>query len=345
MSNKHNSRFDANKDLTLDFNFINDLSVKEYTEDDDFIYIGGHVSTIDKDSYGDIIPTSSWTEMALARFKNNPIILLNHDKNMPIGKALSNEIKVTEKGLYMVIAIDKTVHVAGQIKKGILKTFSIGFILKDYNYNQPLDAWILTNIELYEVSVVTIPANETAVFDYLKSLNNNEKMKEKDEKTALDKFLDFFAPKQVVKSQDEILTGVATEVQEKLKNATDEISTLKSANDALNSEVTKLREDFANLKPELDSKATELESFATKNATLETEIETLKSEKSQLENQVKALNSNVKLLQLGGKSLPKNDDIVADPAILSDATKTEKGVLAKNADIIIETLKKSKFRK
>ena len=315
--NKKNNHLELQKDFTIPISFGENSASKAFEEDEDFIYIGGHVSTTDSDSHRDIIPTSTWQKPeSLERFRKNPIVLLNHDIDKPIGKAILDEIKVTEKGLYMMLAIDKTIKEASQIKKGILKAFSIRFILENYYYNSELDAFVITELKLLEVSVVSIPANENTISDYLKSLNNNEKMKEKDEKTALDKFLDFFAPKQVTKSQDEILTGVATEVQEKLKKATDEISALKSANDALNSELENLRKDFANLKTELNSKTTELDSFAIKSETLESENKTLKSEKSALETQIKGLKDDLKLLQLGGKSLPKDDGVVADPAIL-----------------------------
>jgi len=224
------------KNFTIPISFGENTASKAFEEDDDFIYIGGHVSTVDVDSYKDIIPTSTWEKpQSLERYKKNPIVLLNHDTDKPIGKAIVNEIKVTDKGLYMMLAIDKTVKEASQIKKGILKAFSIRFTLDNYYYNPELDAWIITELKLLEVSVVSIPANENTISDYLKSLKNNDTMKEKEHEktTLLEKFLDFLTPKQVAKSQDEILSEVAVEVQKKLQDAADEILGLKTANEAL----------------------------------------------------------------------------------------------------------------
>jgi phage head maturation protease len=48
------------------------------------------------------------------------------------------------------------------LKAGSITGLSIGYSLKDYEYDTQKDAFILKEIELWEVSLVTFPANEQA---------------------------------------------------------------------------------------------------------------------------------------------------------------------------------------
>ena len=54
-----------------------------------------------------------------------------------------------------------------------IESCNLGYIKIDYN--ETIGAWILKNTELYEVSVVSIPANPEAVFDIVKSYGENHK--------------------------------------------------------------------------------------------------------------------------------------------------------------------------
>ena len=57
------------------------------------------------------------------------------------------------------------------VKHGILKTFSVGFRLKDIEYAEEQDAYLLTKVELTEISIVSIPCNTDATFAVMKSLS------------------------------------------------------------------------------------------------------------------------------------------------------------------------------
>ena len=67
-------------------------------DEDGSIKISGLASTNALDRTGDVINHDAWTKSnGLENFKQNPIILFNHDYNKPIGRATSME--VSEQGL------------------------------------------------------------------------------------------------------------------------------------------------------------------------------------------------------------------------------------------------------
>jgi HK97 family phage prohead protease len=156
--------------------WLNSRIVKS-EEEGDVLKITGYASTKDTDRVGDVIPPDAWTkEGGLENFKKNPIILFNHDYNQPIGRAV--EYEVDEKGLRLTAVISKGVPQYGLIKDGILSTFSVGFLVKDAEYDKAQDGFIIKSAELLETSVVSVPCNQDATFSLAKSFNNREEFKE-----------------------------------------------------------------------------------------------------------------------------------------------------------------------
>lgn len=150
---------------------------KASKKDDDTLVIRGMASTMDIDRAGDVILPEAWKNGGLVNFKNNPIILFNHDYNTPIGKAI--EVNVLDKGLEIVVEISKAAGSVWQlIKDGVLSTFSVGFGIKDADYIRETGGLLIKDAELYEVSVVTVPCNQAAVFSVSKSFNNDEEYAE-----------------------------------------------------------------------------------------------------------------------------------------------------------------------
>lgn len=136
--------------------------------------IRGYANTVSKDRSGDIIPTSTWkNENTMKDYLKNPIILGFHDHKQPIGKMI--DYQVTELGLEIEVEIYDTIeYIYKAIKNGILKTFSIGFWLKDFDYNETSDSFVLKDIELYEISVVSVPCNQDSVFSLSKAMTGDE---------------------------------------------------------------------------------------------------------------------------------------------------------------------------
>ena len=107
---------------------------KTHETDDGNVLIRGMASTSHADRAGDVIAAEAWTKGGLDNFKNNPIILFNHDYDKPVGRA--TEVNVSDKGLELEAKISKAApaNVAQLVKDGVLGAFSVGFKVKDADY-------------------------------------------------------------------------------------------------------------------------------------------------------------------------------------------------------------------
>lgn len=128
-----------------------------------------------KDSYSDIIVPGAFAK-SLAAWQEKgrlPALLWQHNMSEPIG--IYTEMREDETGLYLKgrLLIDddplaKRAH--AHMKAGSLSGLSIGYVLNDYDYDNQKDAFILKDIDLWEVSLVTFPANDEARISNVKSL-------------------------------------------------------------------------------------------------------------------------------------------------------------------------------
>lgn len=141
---------------------------------DDSLIITGMANTTAKDRAGDVILASAWTTSnALKNYMKNPIILAFHDHKLPIGKAIS--IAPTPEGLLLEVEISKAAGaVYDLIKTGILKAFSVGFRCLDAEWDEDTDTFVIKDVELHEVSVVSVPCNQDSTFAVAKSLNAHD---------------------------------------------------------------------------------------------------------------------------------------------------------------------------
>ena len=60
------------------------------------------------------------------------------------------------------------------MKMGALDSLSIGFFISDYepvDAKQPYGGWIFKEVEIFEISVVTVPANPQATVDNIKGFD------------------------------------------------------------------------------------------------------------------------------------------------------------------------------
>ena len=145
--------------------------------DDGSVDIKGYASTNDTDRAGDVIRKEAWEKGGLDNFGSNPIILFNHDYNRPIGRATS--LETDEKGLKITANLSKSAgDVTNLVKEGILRAFSVGFRVKDADYMEEGDGYLIKDAELFEVSVVSVPANQAATFSVAKSFDTKEEYSE-----------------------------------------------------------------------------------------------------------------------------------------------------------------------
>ena len=136
--------------------------------------IAGYANTTDKDRVGDVVTANAWAK-GIENFRKNPVLLYQHKHDCPIGRV--DKITVDRKGLFVEANISdaaETLHaVQSLIKDGALKSFSVGFRVNDGKYDHKTDSMTITDVELLEISVVSVPANQESLFSIRKSFDDN----------------------------------------------------------------------------------------------------------------------------------------------------------------------------
>jgi HK97 family phage prohead protease/HK97 family phage major capsid protein len=142
--------------------------------DDGSLTIEGYANTTSKDRAGDVIPKSAWEKpAAMQNYLKNPIILAYHDHSRPVGKMVDYE--VTDIGLKIRAVVSKAAgDIYDLVKEGILKTFSVGFRILDASYDSHSDTYYITDVELHEISIVSIPCNQDSTFSVAKSMKSED---------------------------------------------------------------------------------------------------------------------------------------------------------------------------
>lgn len=159
------------------FNIVTKFDVVEKAADSGTLVVEGYANTTDKDRHGDIILQEAWTKGGLDNYLKNPIILAFHDHSKPIGKMV--DYFLDSKGLKIVAEISKAAgNLYDLVKEGIVKSFSVGFMVKDADYDATTDIFVIKDVELFEVSVVSVPANPSSVFSVRKNFESEEEYNE-----------------------------------------------------------------------------------------------------------------------------------------------------------------------
>jgi len=241
--------------------------------DDGSVNIRGLASTNSLDRTGDVINHDAWTKSeGLAGFQQNPIILFNHNYNKPIGRATS--IEVSKEGLELGAKISKSAgEIKDLIKDGVLGAFSVGFRVKDAEYKEETDGFEIKDAELFEVSVVSVPANQTAMFSLAKSFDSTDEYQE---------FKNLFINNKEANQSDKIETPQATGKtvsQEKPMSTDNEAPSASVDLKAYAEEVaTKTAAKFAMAQAEKDAKEqAQVKAAAAETAAVEAEQEKVKA--------------------------------------------------------------------
>lgn len=179
------------------FNLNSIIKSAEKTENGN-LKITGYASTSSTDRAGDIILPEAWSKGGLDNYEKNPILLFNHNYQKPIGK--TTEVQVDGKGLLITGEISKSSEVYGLIEDGVLRTFSVGFLVKDLDYNESTDGFVIKDAELLEVSVVSVPCNQDACFSLSKAFEGGREELEE----FVEKELHLTVGKSVPKSQTNV---------------------------------------------------------------------------------------------------------------------------------------------
>lgn len=145
--------------------FKTQLLVQIKSVDEATSIIKGVFSTSDEDRQGEIVAPGSWK---LENYMNNPVVLWAHDHSeLPLGKVISlgyNESQDLEGEIQFAVKENPKAKVVFDLMKGsYLRAFSVGFSSNDVGIDEATGRTILKDNELYEISVVNVPANAMAL--------------------------------------------------------------------------------------------------------------------------------------------------------------------------------------
>ena len=150
--------------------------------------ISGYFSTYDRipDSYGDVIAPGAFAESIQKRKESgHPFPLCwNHDLNQIIGSVDPDNITDTDKGPLMTATFFDTPLAQEKreiVKSGVVYQFSFAYDVLEagpVTLENGTKANELRKLDLFEVSIVPIPANQNAVMTEIKAGRRNRKSDE-----------------------------------------------------------------------------------------------------------------------------------------------------------------------
>ena len=141
-------------------------------EDDGMARVSGYASTFNnKDFTNDVIERGAFKKTLRGKSGKNIKILWQHDSHMPIGRVV--KAVEDERGLFIEAVMPKehslVKDVVALIKSDVINRMSIGFQVEDSDISRS-GVRTLKEINLFEVSLVTFPANEKAEITDIKGV-------------------------------------------------------------------------------------------------------------------------------------------------------------------------------
>ena len=151
------------------------FQIKAVSDDGLFSGYGSVFGVID--SYKEVVAPGAFTKSLQRR---TPSLLWQHRSSEPIGVYTS--IREDQTGLYvegkLALKTARGAEAYELLKMGAISGLSIGFLVKLFEYinNGEEKVRRLTEIDLWEVSLVTFPANESARISGVKSIETIESL-------------------------------------------------------------------------------------------------------------------------------------------------------------------------
>ena len=118
------------------------------------------------DNYDDVIAAGAFSS-TIADHKTAgtmPAMLWQHDSDSPIGvwtEMVEDANGLRVKGM-LALATERGKEAQALLKMGAINGLSIGFLSKEWQYDAKTNIRTLTEVDLWEVSLVTFPANAKA---------------------------------------------------------------------------------------------------------------------------------------------------------------------------------------
>lgn len=163
-----------------------DMQLKIKSVNDDGFFSGYGSVNYTKDSYGDIVMPGAFAKSLNDWNAKNkwPPVLFNHNRDEIIGcytKMYEDEHGLYVEGRLLIENISKAREVHALLKAQVIDGLSIGYRTVKEEYDRENDVVKLLEVKLYEVSIVTFPANDEARINCVKydyGLPSSEQFKE-----------------------------------------------------------------------------------------------------------------------------------------------------------------------
>ena len=160
-----------------------ELNVKELHDENGERSFTGYGSTFGNvDHVGDIVKAGAFDKsLDLHKSKGTmPAMLIHHDLNRPIG--IWKSMVEDSHGLLVEGKLTKGVRDADEayalLKDGALHSMSIGYRVINEEYDRKTGVNTLNEISLHELSLVTLPANASAVISSVKNADGSPDIRE-----------------------------------------------------------------------------------------------------------------------------------------------------------------------
>lgn len=129
--------------------------------------VKGYASIFEEiDDCNDFVSKGAFSKSIKGKLAQDVKMLFNHDRNKPVGRWTI--VKEDNKGLYVEGVINKKTSAGSDlwenIKEKVIDSLSIGYKTIEAAYHETKQGWVrnLKEVNLYEVSFVTIPMLRTA---------------------------------------------------------------------------------------------------------------------------------------------------------------------------------------
>ena len=144
------------------------FKIKAVSEDGLFSGYGSVFGVID--SYKEVVAPGAFAESLSQR---TPALLWQHRSGEPIG--VYSALREDQTGLYvegkLALKTARGAEAYELLKMGAISGLSIGFVTRDDSYDRVTGVRTLKKVDLWEVSLVTFPANDAARVSGVKSID------------------------------------------------------------------------------------------------------------------------------------------------------------------------------
>lgn len=149
------------------------FKIKAVSEDGLFSGYGSVFGVID--SYEEVVAPGAFAESLSQR---TPALLWQHRSGEPIG--VYSALREDQTGLYvegkLALKTARGAEAYELLKMGAISGLSIGFVTRDDSYDRVTGIRTLKKVDLWEVSLVTFPANDAARVSGVKSIDTIESL-------------------------------------------------------------------------------------------------------------------------------------------------------------------------